>query len=100
LLERWNTAMALTHSAVSEEDTGLIPELYDRIGHPETVGELVDNIAVQVYAVPLPADVRATYVDYASDGAGESLELSPHLLAQKVGTLYGLMIASPLFQWH
>jgi uncharacterized protein (DUF1800 family) len=100
LLARWNTAMTLTHSAVSEEDTGMTTELYERIGHPDTVGGLVDAISTQVFAVPLPADLRATFVDYASDGAGESLELSNRLLAQKVGTLYGLMIASPLFQWH
>jgi hypothetical protein len=100
LLARWNAAMTLTHSAVSEQDSGLTTELYARIGHPDTVGELVDAVSTQVFAMPLPDDLRATFVEYASDGAGETAKATPHLLAQKLGTLYGLMIASPQFQWH
>lgn len=100
LLARWNVAMLLTHSAYSEPDTGLDTLLHTRIGEPRTVGELVDAVSMQVFGVTLPEGERAPFIDFASEGAGAQAEVTPYLRAQKLGTLYGLMLASPLYQWR
>lgn len=100
LLARWNTAMSLTHSAYSEQDSGLLPHLHERIGTPATVGELVDAVSRQVFGVSLPDDSRAPFIAYTADGGGADTPVTPHVLAQKLGTLYGLMLASPLYQWR
>lgn len=100
LLARWNAAMSLTHSAYSEQDSGMIPHLHEQIGLPSTVGELVDAVSLQVFATHLPDDSRSPFIAYVSDGAGAEIPVTPHLLSQKLGTLYGLMLASPLYQWR
>jgi uncharacterized protein (DUF1800 family) len=100
LLARWNTALALTHGAFSEPDSQMIAHLIELIGEPTTVGELVDEVACQVFAVPLPESLRDAYVAFASDDGGAETPVTPHLLARKLGMLFGLMLASPLYQWR
>lgn len=100
LLARWNTAMELTHRAHSESDTGMSTHLIELIGTPQTAGELVDSAARRVFGVPILGDARAHFVTYLTgDGSAES-PVTPHMLANKLGTLFGLMLASPQYQWR
>ncbi|MBL8131749.1 MAG: DUF1800 domain-containing protein [Anaerolineae bacterium] len=99
LLARWNTAMTLTHGAYSEQDTGMTTQLRQRLGSPESIGQMVDAVAAQVFGVPLPQAERAQFVAYASDGGDEQAAATPRVISDKLGTLYGLMLASPLYQW-
>ncbi len=100
LLARWNTAMRLTHGGYSDKDSGVVNNLHERIGTPATVGELVDAVALQVFAAPLPERTRAQFIAYASGGNGPDIPVTAHLLSQKLGTLFGLMLASPQYQWR
>ncbi|HYO87527.1 MAG TPA: DUF1800 domain-containing protein, partial [Candidatus Limnocylindrales bacterium] len=101
LLARWNTAMALSHVAYSEEDAGMTTRLDTLIGSPSTAGELVNAVAQRTFGTAdLPADVLTAFVDYASDGEGADAALTPGRLASKLGSLFGLMLASPLYQWR
>jgi uncharacterized protein (DUF1800 family) len=100
LLARWNVAQALTHGAYSIADSKMTTQLEARIGQPQTVGALVEAVAEQVFVTPLPPAMRAALVDFAADGAGSAVAVTPHLLARKLGALYGLMLASPLYQWR
>jgi hypothetical protein len=103
LLARWNVAMRLTDGAYSdggEWGYGLATAIRERIGRPETVGELVDGVAQQVFGVVLTGSNRAAFVDYVADGGGEETAVSLRLLGQKLGSLYGLMLASPQYQWR
>ncbi len=103
LLARWNTAMLVTHSAYSDQDDsgwGMRNEIRQRIGEPNTVLELVDAVATQIFGAPLPTDAKNPFIDYASDGAGGNRAVTPHLLGTKLGSLFGLMLASPVYQWR
>lgn len=101
LLARWNSAMALTHGAWSDRESGLHTRLDTLIDRADTVGGLVDAVAVRVFGTAeLPADVAQSLVDYASDGAGRDLPVTPGLISAKLGTLFGLMLASPVYQWR
>jgi uncharacterized protein (DUF1800 family) len=103
LLARWNTAMQLTHSAYSdagESGWGLKADLRARIGDPATVGELVDMVAAEVFGVPLGEAQRQPFVEFASDGAGATIPVTPLLLGGKLASLFGIMLASPLYQWR
>jgi len=100
LLGRWNAAMALTHDANSNPDSGATVRLNERVGYPQTVGELVDIVANQVYAAPLTDEARAPFIDYASDGGDADTQVDGRLLSRKTATLFGLMIAAPGFQWR
>ncbi|MFV1949267.1 MAG: DUF1800 domain-containing protein [Anaerolineales bacterium] len=102
VLARWNTAMRLTHGAYSDPDWGwgLSSQLRERIGNPDTVGELVDAVSEQVFGKRLEGESRHPFVDYASDGSGPQTSVDAHLLARKLGSLFGLMLASPLYQWR
>jgi hypothetical protein len=100
LLARWNVAMQLTHGATGDSESGVTARLIERIGRPRTVGELVDQVAMQVYAAPLAEHERGIFIRYASDGAGADAAVDTHLLSRKLPTLFGLMIASPGFQWR
>jgi hypothetical protein len=100
LLARWNVAMALTHGAFSDFDIGLKPHLLERIGQPAMVGDLVDAVGQQVFAAPLPETMRAGLIAYAAGDEGESAPVTPKLISQRLGTLYGLMLASPQYQWR
>ncbi len=102
LLARWNVAMTLTHGAWSDPDMQslMTNHLIERIGQPATAGELVDSVAQQVFGVPLPEAQRATFITYATDNASADMPVTPRLLAQKLGSLFGLMLASPMYQWR
>ncbi|MCU0466857.1 MAG: DUF1800 domain-containing protein [Anaerolineae bacterium] len=101
LLARWNVAMALTHSAYSDPESGMTNRLDQFIGTPETVGALVSEVATRVFGTPdIPLDEAAVFIDYASDGAGADAPVTPRLRSAKLGTLFGLMLASPLYQWR
>ena len=102
LLARWNIAMQLTHGAQSDAEFGhgLHTDLFARIGSPATVSALVDAVSEQVFGAPLLPAAAEPFVDFASDGRGGSQPVTPHLLAQKLGSLFGLILASPLFQWR
>lgn len=104
LLARWNTAMALTHETVSENESyRMRTPLFERIGEPTTIGALVDAVAVQVFgAALLPDASRAQYIAFVSDDDpnGETIPVTAHLRARKLPTLFGLMLASPQFQWR
>lgn len=99
LLARWNVAMTLTHEASSEPSTDLRGQLFERIGTPTTPAELVDAVAIQVFGVVLPEDARAPFLEYVTNGNDE-MPLDARMLATKAPTLFGLMLASPLFQWR
>lgn len=100
LLARWNAATLLTHESLSVGANELRTDILERTGHPGTVGEMVDAVATQVFGVPLPAEQRAAFVEYAAEGGDESTSVDIHLLIRKVGTLYGMMLASPIYQWR
>ena len=102
LLARWNTAMRLTHSALSdsEQGYGLSTRLLERTPEVETVGKLVTAVSRQVFGAALPEEALEPFVRYASDGAGAEERVTPQLLGRKLGSLYGLMLASPQFQWR
>lgn len=109
LLARWNTAMSLTHGAyedVYDDSYSLSANLHERIGQPATVGDLVDAVAAQVFGAPLAGEARADFVAYVGDDVGDArtepaeTAVTPHLLARKLASLYGLMLASPAFQWR
>lgn len=102
LLYRWNVATDLTHTAYSAQadNYGYISTLRDQIGDPTTVGELVDQIATRIWGAPIADPARRLFVDYAADGGGPELELTPHRFSRKFASLYGLMLASPHYQWR
>ena len=101
LLARWNTAMALTHSAWSEPDTGMTTRLDRLVGEPQTVREMVSAVARRVFGTDaLPEDALAAFTDYASDGEGPDAPVTPGRLGGRLATLFGLMLASPLYQWR
>lgn len=104
LLARWNSAMRLTHSPHSDKQNGeawgLRARLNERIEHPATVGDLVDQVAAQVWGEPLSGADRAYFIEYVAEGAGEERAADAFLLGRKLASLFGLMLASPLFQWR
>lgn len=103
LLARWNTAMLLTHSAYSDaQDSGwgLTTEIRQRIGAPTTAGELVDAVATQVFGEPLDEAERQPFINYVVESGAAAAAIDQRLLGRKLGSLYGLMLASPHFQWR
>ena len=103
LLSRWNVAMHLTHGAYSDSDEsgwGMNSTLREHIGQPGSVGELVDETARRVFGTPLTGLNRAAFINYASDGAGADKPVDAHLIGSKYGSLFGLMLASPQYQWR
>ncbi len=100
LLARWNIAMALTHGAFSDPDQQSImtSHLIERVGEPATVGELVSRASEQVYGAPL--NDLSPYIAFVSDGAGSDAPVTPHVIARKLGSLFGLLLAAPTYQWR
>ncbi|MCS7070817.1 MAG: DUF1800 domain-containing protein, partial [Anaerolinea sp.] len=98
MLERWNTAIDMTHAAYSERHSGIDTAIRQRVGTPNTVGELIDRVAEQVFGAPLPPDLRVPFLTFME--ASADTPITPLLMADKFGMLYGLMLASPYFQWH
>jgi uncharacterized protein (DUF1800 family) len=100
LMARWNTAMFFTHRALADAEMLMLTEIPQRIGRPATVGELVDTIAFHVFGAPLNEAERAVYLAFASETGDPNEPVTNRLLADKLGTLYGLMLASPQYQWR
>lgn len=103
LLARWNIAMQLTHGVQEDIYSDLYhpsPILYEQIGQPETAVQLVDIVATQIFGTPLGNKAKAAFVDFVTDGGAGETAVTPHLLARKLASLYGLMLASPAFQWR
>ncbi len=100
LLARWNGGMAITEGTHGGDYTGLRVNLHTRIGNPATVGDLVSTASQQVFGYVLPQAELAPFIRYASDDGGAETPVTHTLLSRKLGTLYGLMIASPTFQWR
>ena len=99
LLGRWNVASALTHTAYSTPDAGMSTQLFERIHSPETAQALVDEVAQQVFARGLSEAERVPFITFVSDDGGADTPVTPHRLARKLAPLYGLMLASPAYQW-
>jgi len=103
LLARWQVAMRLTHGAFEDVygDGGLLQtDLNAGIGQPQTAGALVDAVARRIFGTPLPPPHQAPFIAYLTDGGGGETAVTPHLRARKLASLYGLMLASPQFQWR
>ncbi len=102
LLNRWNTAMTLTHIAHEKPDEGwgLVSRIHEQIDNPQTAGELVDQIATRLWGAPLSGPARNEFDAYASDGLGADTPMTKQLLSRKMASTFGLMMASPTFQWR
>lgn len=103
LLARWNIAMRLTHGAYSdagENNYQLATDLRHRIGDLADIGTLVDAVATQIFGAPLTGAARAFFINYVGDGAPPDTPVTHRLLGRKLGSLYGLLLASPYYQWR
>jgi hypothetical protein len=99
LLARWNTAFYLTDRAVLDPKSTRT-QLLKLVGKPRTVDALVTSVSQRVFGAPLEGADRTPYVTFASDGLGGSARVTPTLLRRKAGALFGLMLASPAYQWR
>ena len=101
LLARWNIAMRLTNGAASEEKKSwdVLSKLHERIPEVATVNELVNEVSKQVFGYVLTEEELEPFIHYASDAAGGAEPATTFLRARKLSSLYGLMLASPAFQW-
>jgi uncharacterized protein (DUF1800 family) len=100
LLARWNVAMDLTQMAYSELDSRMTVNLRQLIDDPQTVAELVDQVAYRVFVGPLSDQDRATFIAYVAEDGNPDAPVTYRLLSDKLGTLFGLMLASPTYQWR
>lgn len=100
LLARWNTALPLPDRALRDKKSGLRVRLPKSIGSAGTFGELVDAGAQEVFGVVLPEPERTMYVDYVSDGAGANAVITPDAFLDKTGTMIGLLLSAPQYQWR
>jgi uncharacterized protein (DUF1800 family) len=105
LLARWNIAMRLTHGAYSDPfdlGEGMVrTEIFERVGVTKTVGDFVDAVAEQVFGTALTGADRQFFVEYVLDGGDDAdTKMTTRLSSRKLGSLYGLMLASPLYQWR
>jgi uncharacterized protein (DUF1800 family) len=97
MLARWNAAFALTEGRIK----GVQIDLHNFISpNIQTAGALVDTLGAAILHGPLPAPARAALVEYASDGAGESVTLDQATLERRLPELAGLLLAAPMFQTH
>ena len=101
LLERWNTAQVVTDDALTAGPAdGLNTPLNASIGPAATAGELVDRCARQLLLRKLDAGVRGELIGFVANGGPATTRLTRDLREEKLGTLCGLLLASPLFQWR
>ncbi len=102
LLNRWNAAMLLTHTVHESPDEGWgwVSRLDEQINDPQTAGELVDQIATRLWGAPISGPARDRFAAYASDDLGADTPMTKHLLSRKMASTFGLMMASPTFQWR
>ena len=107
MLERWNTAQELTENALTDPHSGMITRLSTLIGTATTVGQLVDKCALQILGTPLDPDKRSQLIVYVNTdetgqptGGTEFTRITAALRKAKLGSLCGLLLASPMFQWR
>lgn len=101
LLVRWNIAAALTHEAYSGEEAGVLmtTRLHEQIGTTHTAGALVDAVATQVLGTPLTGQRRDELLIYVVGSTDENVPVTHRMRANKLASLYQLLLASPEFQW-
>lgn len=99
LLARWNRALRLPEHAL-RKDKRVRSLIWKIIGKTTTVGELVDVVSLAVFGIRLSGEPREMFVAFASDDAGEDAPVSDELIENKVPSLFGLMLASPMNQWR
>lgn len=101
LLHRWNVALAL----------GLAGEAYlegtalNLVPFGDVAGisaeDLLDTASQVLLSVRLEGEQRETLLAYLTDGQGDpALPLLEAVRPVKVAGLVGLLLASPVFQWH
>lgn len=102
LLNRWNSAMTLTHEAHEkvEDSWGFVSRLNEQLNKPQTAGQLVDQIAMRLWGKPIQGAARTQFINYVSDGAGADQPITARLYAKKMASTFGLMLASSTFQWR
>ncbi len=99
LLLRWNFSQTITETALNSNNSGMRTGLLKRIGKPLTVGQLVDNLATALFGLTLDSDVRDQLIAFVTPN-GANTALTKTLLTQKLGSLAGLMLSAPMFQWR
>lgn len=99
LLHRWNTALALANAG-DGYFWGAVLNLENVIPQASTVGELVDVTAQTLLHAPLPPSARQHLLAFMSRTADEREPVTPNLRHSKLGSLVGLIFASPYFQWR
>ena len=97
LLNRWNTALALE---VSTGKGHTATALVKSLGHVGTAGQLVDAATQRVLMTTLPDNLRDSLIAYITDGGTADSPVTKDLLKNKVGVLFGLLLASDFFQWR
>lgn len=100
LLARWNIALTLPDRALRDRKSGITVRLPKELWKVATFGELVDIGALAVFGVVLPEPERSQFVDYVSDGAGVAGAVTSTEFLDKAGTMLGLMLAMPAYQWR
>ncbi|MFK7805953.1 MAG: DUF1800 domain-containing protein [Anaerolineae bacterium] len=102
LLNRWNSAMHITHVAHENvnDSWGIISRIHQHIGEPQTAGELVDQIATRLWGAPVSGPARDQFIDYVADGNDADTPMTANLLSRKMASTFGLMFASPYYQWR
>lgn len=100
LLARWNAGLFVSIAAHGWIDAFRV-NLEEQIGAPGTAAELVDAAIARVFpGGALDESDRQMLIAFVSDGAGSKAPLSDDQRADRLPTLFGLLLASPYFQWH
>jgi hypothetical protein len=102
LLARWNMGMRVTHTAASDPENGwgLSSSLYLNTPQATDSAQLVDSVATRIFGGPLTGSSRAAFIQYVQGGLGGDPVITPAVRSQRLASLHGLMLASPLFQWR
>lgn len=99
LLQRWNVASDIMADATSTTPS-IELDLYSGTENTTTAGDLVQAVAYRIFAARLAAQQAAPFIDYVADGGDAATPLTTSMRARKLGTLYSLMLAAPLYQWR
>jgi len=99
LLTRWNIASRLT-CTFADRHSPVRVDLNADLGNPATAADLVQAVAYRVFGFNLSPEQAQPFVDYVADGDGAQTPMTTGLRARKLASLYGLMLASPQYQWR
>ena len=99
LLTRWNIASLLTGTFANRQSPIRV-DLNDGLGHPATAADFVQAVGYRVFGFNLSPEQAQPFVAYVTDGNGPQTPITTGLRARKLATLYGLMLASPYYQWR